>query len=132
MTEAWNEARKRTTAAGFGGMIYAKLLKSAARSRARAGRGGGRGGGAGFAVVLSVCARPRACVRVRACLRACLRVNVCVCVCVCDVGARRGRYASSGAAGNTGSSAVAATEFAENLSVHLEEHGPAPTRYKPL
>ena len=27
-TEAWNEARKRTTAAGLGGMVYAKLLRS--------------------------------------------------------------------------------------------------------
>ena len=26
-TEAWNEARKRTTPAGFGGMVYSKLLK---------------------------------------------------------------------------------------------------------
>jgi hypothetical protein len=27
VTEAWNEARKRTTAAGLGGMVYAKLLR---------------------------------------------------------------------------------------------------------
>jgi hypothetical protein len=26
-TEAWTEARKRTTPAGLGGMVYAKLLK---------------------------------------------------------------------------------------------------------
>ena len=26
-TEAWTEAKKRTTAAGLGGMVYSKLLK---------------------------------------------------------------------------------------------------------
>ena len=30
-TEAWSETRKRTTAAGLGGMIYAKMLKWALR-----------------------------------------------------------------------------------------------------
>ena len=99
-TEAWTEARKRTTPAGLGGMVYAKLLKCGGMGVNCGSEGGMEGMHKGEGWL---------------CLPV-LTSAYCICPFWSAYSSRRCcalRYATGG---------TSATDFAENLSIYRAEH----------